>query len=575
MSLTSRLRTGLAASGLALALAAFWPGLALAGAASDAPSVEIYPGQPGAAAQGVLPEGIEWNKPLKAGDLVLTRPTPKKIKPAPDLKAPSLPLGGLKPPTISETKTQGPPPKIAGKAASGDTSSLMLLQGMKNALQQAGQNTEIPKSDLKPVEVKKGGDSLADDVIELQAPVLQDRKAEPAGALVAPASASSRYEPGQAPKNLASGGKSVAAPVSIEAPSLGEAPAPRATELDSAPPSLSSVVNEPSAQESVFGAPVEERAEKKQPDLREEDDESVFDRLFSDQAPETPPAVQAEAKAEERDILPAPAPVFEQARSEVFCEPIVTPWTRSCQEAGYPAYFTGQIVGETRVSCPSNETREVWISNSCAASFVNEKPAAAPKVAEVRDEPLVPPPAASSEPPPVLVGDGEGGVVDASCGPASGLASLSKPPVGELCLKGRASAVHGEGPWHWTCQGMNGGMTVSCAAPVASRGAEVSKKDDAAGGFSPAAVATEDGACGPAAQGGHETAPSEGLCARGTPSRVNGAGPWTWACGGSGGGQAAACVAQKKTEGVCGAAARGGADSMPMRDCSPPVTPAP
>lgn len=40
----------------------------------------------------------------------------------------------------------------------------------------------------------------------------------------------------------------------------------------------------------------------------------------------------------------------------------------------------------------------------------------------------------------------------------------SSIPVNELCSSGLASSVSGEGPWYWTCSGMNGGEEIQCSA---------------------------------------------------------------------------------------------------------------
>ena len=64
--------------------------------------------------------------------------------------------------------------------------------------------------------------------------------------------------------------------------------------------------------------------------------------------------------------------------------------------------------------------------------------------------------------------------VSGVCGLSNG-ESLASAPTGNLCTKGSASAVSGSGPWHWSCEGQNGGATASCSASAAtsagSRGA--------------------------------------------------------------------------------------------------------
>ena len=54
--------------------------------------------------------------------------------------------------------------------------------------------------------------------------------------------------------------------------------------------------------------------------------------------------------------------------------------------------------------------------------------------------------------------------VDGTCGVAANDASTTAP-VANLCDSGVASTVYGDGPWTWTCSGMNGGIATSCSTP--------------------------------------------------------------------------------------------------------------
>lgn len=54
---------------------------------------------------------------------------------------------------------------------------------------------------------------------------------------------------------------------------------------------------------------------------------------------------------------------------------------------------------------------------------------------------------------------------DGVCGSAAGQASSSAPSA-DLCSVGNASLVSGSGPWNWSCNGINGGATAACSAPV-------------------------------------------------------------------------------------------------------------
>jgi hypothetical protein len=265
------------------------------------------------------------------------------------------------------------------------------------------------------------------------------------------------------------------------------------------------------------------------------------------------------------------------------CQPRVENWTKTCVEAGYPESFTGKITGETRTVCPDNELQDVWIANSCAPpEEASATTAAAPPTAEATTDVVLPTTSASTAvaaPVPVQASAPKAVVrtntvsstarADASCGPANGLATNSAPAV-DLCVFGDASEVSGDGPWRWNCKGLSGGMTVSCAAPVSA--AAVAAKTSApvyapsTDKVPPAAAVAEDGLCGSSDGMGVDHAPSSNLCAKGAVSRVNGSGPWTWACSGQNGGAAAACSAARKVDGVCGAAGRTGSDQMPMHD---------
>lgn len=113
--------------------------------------------------------------------------------------------------------------------------------------------------------------------------------------------------------------------------------------------------------------------------------------------------------------------------------------------------------------------------------------------------------------------------VDGYCGSANGMA-MAEQPVDGLCSSGQQTRIVGEGPWNWNCLGVNGGMSVSCTAPL----------------LPPAPL---DGACGSASGAPALMMPQSGLCASGISSAVSGKGPWTWSCSGINGGGAVGCVA--------------------------------
>lgn len=115
--------------------------------------------------------------------------------------------------------------------------------------------------------------------------------------------------------------------------------------------------------------------------------------------------------------------------------------------------------------------------------------------------------------------------VDGVCGTDNGRLTVT-PPSLELCAAGTPSVVTGNGPWSWTCVGLNGGATANCSAPKYLM----------------------SGLCGSANGTTVSSPPTTNLCSRGTPSPVvgqpTGQGPWTWTCAGE---EAGAEVANCRT----------------------------
>ena len=137
------------------------------------------------------------------------------------------------------------------------------------------------------------------------------------------------------------------------------------------------------------------------------------------------------------------------------------------------------------------------------------------------------------------------------CGDANNAAS-DLPPSSNLCLKGTPSRVNGEGPWTWACSGMNGGTAAACSS---------SRKTD--------------GICGAASGGRAGGMPRADLCTAGLASAVTGNGPWNWTCSGLYGGDAATCTAAPKQDAICGAASAVGHHEMPSADLCSLGTPSP
>lgn len=65
---------------------------------------------------------------------------------------------------------------------------------------------------------------------------------------------------------------------------------------------------------------------------------------------------------------------------------------------------------------------------------------------------------------------GAGALVNGVCGPAAQQSQLSKPST-DLCTSGTASAVTGNGPWNWMCNGVNNGSSQNCTTGTPTSGA--------------------------------------------------------------------------------------------------------
>ena len=86
--------------------------------------------------------------------------------------------------------------------------------------------------------------------------------------------------------------------------------------------------------------------------------------------------------------------------------------------------------------------------------------------------------------------------VNGVCGAANGTVSNTVPTV-NLCATGKASAVVGNGPWRWVCQGSNGGPTVDCGAGINQYQLSVSMNGAGNGTVTsaPAGIACPAGVC--------------------------------------------------------------------------------
>ncbi|MBZ0092148.1 MAG: DUF1566 domain-containing protein [Sulfuricellaceae bacterium] len=62
--------------------------------------------------------------------------------------------------------------------------------------------------------------------------------------------------------------------------------------------------------------------------------------------------------------------------------------------------------------------------------------------------------------------------VNGVCGTSNGTSSASMPTT-NLCSSGTPSAVSGNGPWYWNCNGLNGGAPANCSATNTTQAAPV------------------------------------------------------------------------------------------------------
>jgi len=135
--------------------------------------------------------------------------------------------------------------------------------------------------------------------------------------------------------------------------------------------------------------------------------------------------------------------------------------------------------------------------------------------------------------------------VDGSCGAAVNNPSASTPDA-NLCDSGVQSTVYGDGPWTWTCSGLNGGIAATC---------KVQKEVPNA---PPPPGPAVNGLCGNSNGVAMVAEPVEDLCASGTPTAISGSGPWNWSCLGLNSGMTVSCTAPLQPPapitGVCGSA---------------------
>ena len=197
--------------------------------------------------------------------------------------------------------------------------------------------------------------------------------------------------------------------------------------------------------------------------------------------------------------LVAPSAAVDTAASDASCAQNVQKWEKSCGEAGYPSSYSGKISGETRTGCSDGAFHDVWVTNSCT-----------------------PPNAAATQSTKTNTSSESGAKTNGLCG-ASSNEEFEELPSANLCEEGVPSSVNGEGPWTWACSGSNGGAAAACSARLY--------------------VPILNGVCGEANGEASSREPAIDLCSIGEASSVEGDGPWTWSCSGTGGGGSVSCIA--------------------------------
>ncbi len=483
----------------------------------------LAPSAPDAAAPGPISPGE-----ISLHDVIAAHQAQRK--PSPTLEPPvALPAATAAAPLLK------PPTANAG------SESVMMMQGLKAVLQQSGA-ASMPT--LKPPVVHHDASASSGQDVAPTAPT--------------PDVASGvQYQSGQEPKSLGAAAPAVspaaAMPTAANAASEVDSGAESAT--NAAPPATTTTII---PLDQIASPPAAPATESSSPNAAAV---SVAEPPVAVPEPTQQPA-PPESAAPAAVAQPEPTSDAEVSAASN-CKEQVTSWTKTCLEAGYPANYVGAINGESRTTCPDSALHDVWISNTCAPPVVaadSSIPLSAPVATQPTQPQAVAPATAES-----IVATGENNDSDASCGPANGLAADARPSAG-LCNAGTTSDVTGEGPWRWSCQAIRGNITVSCAAPAAPK---LVAPPMAASGSGQAARVVEDGQCGTANGVSTDYAPELNLCLKGVASRVNGDGPWTWACSGMNGGQAVSCNAPRRIEGVCGSAGSTGTNQRPASNlCS-------
>ena len=441
------------------------------------------------------------NAPLPADMTVPTGPVkPGSITMDDVLKAhPPKPQLTIMPPGSAIPPNTGAP--LLTPPARESSTSLMMMQGLKSVLQQSGASaTPLLKAPILP-----GNEANA------------QQRALAASASQAPQSVNSvTYQPGQAPKDLTTlipPPPGAATPVATPAEAVAATAEPAQMASGDCEPTSTTWTKtcvEAGYPENFIGA-VQGETHLNCPGSTLQD--TWLSNTCSPPQGEPVPAAFAPLSA------PMNPELAQQASGEASCGSANglaadnAPATDLCM-SGEATPVTGS--GPWRWSCKGSNN---GMTVSCAAT-ANPHPATVASVAAVETA------SAPTQEASVPV------VEDGVCGPVEGIGT-DRAPMDNLCNKGTASRVSGEGPWTWACSGSNGGQAVACTAPRIT-----------------------DGACGSSANSATDDMPTADLCAAGYASAVTGKGPWNWTCSGLYGGQAATCAAAPKQDAVCGGGRR-------------------
>ncbi|MDD3370353.1 MAG: OmpA family protein [Alphaproteobacteria bacterium] len=232
-----------------------------------------------------------------------------------------------------------------------------------------------------------------------------------------------------------------------------------------------------------------------------------------------------DAPAGDSQAKPQPEPVAAS------CDQNARSWEKSCADAGYPASFVGKIVGETKTSCEDGSLHDAWISNTCAPP--SEEPVSAIKTAANdsvkkaeeknivldKGDGFLHPPAQEQ---PAEVQQAQASSETSSAPKASG--KTYAIPV--LSIKKAESASETLEPQAMESEAVSAPAPEPAPLPVAVEKPATGKP------LSPVPYSTTnpEELCGEAAEILAYEAPEKNLCRVGSPSAVEGNGPWTWTC---------------------------------------------